>query len=158
MPKPTITVTADPDALRAAMEALEAFKQAQEAYESAEATALEELEAARRAYGEKVAAAQSQLDQARAAAAAAGVDFGPAPGRRTARPTAARRTRTTISYDEAMSRLPSGDFTARDLAETLDCSLPTAIRFAKQGVRDGRLTEKGTRSSGRGRAAQVYGA
>lgn len=152
----TITVAADPDALKAAMTAVETLRRAEHDFDKAEQAARARLERAQREYRDALARARRKLDAARKQAAKAGISFptgDPADGA-----TPAARSRSTLKYDDAVKRLPKGDFTVTELAETLGCSLPLAKRFLEQMIDASVAVQNGTRPNptGRGRAARLY--
>jgi hypothetical protein len=154
---PTLAVSADPEAIQAAMEALAAYREAESNLAKVDAVALRKLEAARLAYAKTIGKAQAELDAARQEAERRGVVF-PGGGPRSSAGRPKGRTRSTIGVDEARARLPAGEFTRRELAEVLGCSEPKAKRLLDVLEANGSVSKVGTRpsGSGRGRAAVTY--
>jgi len=157
--RPTITVEADPQALQAAIKALEAYEGAaadhERAVEAATATRDAAVEKAEAAYAEAVGAAEAKLAAAKDAAAAAGVNFNES--RPKAKSTeGAPRNRRLTDYD-ARRALPKGDFTVREYADALGRDAQTAGNWLRRMVEVGAVKESGSRAGqGPGRAAKLY--
>jgi hypothetical protein len=160
--RPTITVDADPQALQAAIKALEAYERAaashHKAVESAAAARDAAVAEAEAAYAQAVEAAEAELTAAKEAAAAAGVNFNDTKARPRASTSAGggARNRRLTDYD-ARRALPKGDFTVREYAEALGRDAQTAGNWLRRMVEVGAVKESGSRAGqGPGRAAKLY--
>jgi len=158
--KPTITVTADPDALKAAMEALEAYSKAAEAYEATEAAALGRLKEAQAkanaAYAETIGKAKGKLDEAQKAAKAAGVNFPEGSTTKKSAKAASGSRSPRMSLEEVEAKLPDGDFKLSDLEGPLGRPAPTIRNYLMRLIEVGKVAEVGEDSSGRGKPAKIY--
>jgi Fic family protein len=155
---PRIEVSADPEALQKAMDALTAYKAAKDAYDDVETKAAEKRDKAitdaRAAYGKALGTAQNKLIEAEKEAKKAGVKFPSASS--SSKSTGVTRTRLTL--EQVKDKLPADEFTTNELAAALGCSTPKAREFISTLLEDHTITEKGSRPnpSGKGRASSVY--
>ena len=161
MAAPTITVEADPEALRTAMAALEEYQQAREQYGKDMGAAKAALDEAHRAYEQAEAAALTRLEDAKRAAVEAGVSFPEdRPRRRPSSSGGARAPR--VSQDQVRANVMelargTTSFTVREAAEK-GGTPATVTKVIKALVADGKLTDLGPdpHHSGQGRAPTLY--
>ena len=154
--EPTITVSADPAALKAAMDALEQFNKARETYGREVGLAKGKLDKAQQDYEAAEQAALAKLEEAQKVAAKAGVNFSGTKRRRSSGGTRGPRVSVEEVKEAILALARNGEpFTKKDIPLGTTATQTKAIEALMES---NKLTETDPikPEGARGRAAAAW--